>query len=335
MCQGTPSFCQCTPPILLMPTVLFIRIWKALVLAMLVIAFHYYIRCHSCSPPNLRSALISWLFLFAFSIYATVPKFLSWVSLFVVSIFLMATFSLIWGHALLRSFSVHLSVSGHFNNKWDSLSSPNHRRHLTFSVPPLLAPFSFQNSSQNHAVSLLYPTVDAQLVNRALDIQEIIKNSVNLIKVSLLLFLRQSERTKYSSPCYFIPHLQILFLEDKFQYKLSIYAKVFQVMSYRYIVFTSYMPVQVLAISSSPVLSTSYLLKNAFINSIMKFFQLCINFALFRPRIHLSILFSKSLNPFLGAFAKLRKAAISFVMSLHPHAAFLFPLNEFSWKFIF
>jgi hypothetical protein len=102
---------------------------------------------------------------------------------------LKATFSLIWGHAFLRSFSVHLSVSGHFNSKWDLLSSPTHRRHLTFSVPPLLAPFSFQNSSYNHAVSLLYPIVDVQLVNKALDIQEIIKNSLNLIKVSLLLYL--------------------------------------------------------------------------------------------------------------------------------------------------
>jgi hypothetical protein len=86
----------------------------------------------------------------------------------------MVTFSLIWGQVLLRSFSVHLRVSGHFNNKWDSLSFPTHRRHLTFSVPPLLAPFSFQNSSRNHAVLLLYSMVDAQLVNKALDIHEII-----------------------------------------------------------------------------------------------------------------------------------------------------------------
>jgi hypothetical protein len=184
-------------------------------------------------------------------------------------------------------------------------------------------------------LSLLFPIVAVQPVNKALDIQEITKNSLNLIKASLLLFLRQSERTKYSSPCYLIPHLQILFLEDKFQYKPSIYAKVSQVMSYRFIFFTTYMRVQVLAISSSPVLSTSYLLKNAFINPIMQFFQLCINFTLFRPRIHLSILFSKRLNPFLGAFAKLRKAAISFVMSVHPHAAIRLPLDEFSLKLIF
>jgi len=44
--------------------------------------------------------------------------------------------------------------------------------------------------------------------------------------------------------------------EDKFQYKPSIYAKFSQVISYRYSSFTSYMRVYVLAISSSPVLST-------------------------------------------------------------------------------
>jgi hypothetical protein len=49
------------------------------------------------------------------------------------------------------------------------------RRHLTFSVPPLLVPFSFQNSSWDHAVSLLYSIVEAQPVNKALDIQEIIQ----------------------------------------------------------------------------------------------------------------------------------------------------------------
>ena len=87
----------------------------------------------------------------------------------------MVTFSLIWGHVLLEYFSVHLSVSGHFNSKWDSLSTLTHRSHLTLSVPAIHASFSFQNSSRNHAVPLLYPTVDAQLMNIALDIQEIIK----------------------------------------------------------------------------------------------------------------------------------------------------------------
>jgi hypothetical protein len=37
---------------------------------------------------------------------------------------------LIYGPLLFRSSSLHLCVSGHFNNRWASLSYPAHRRHL-------------------------------------------------------------------------------------------------------------------------------------------------------------------------------------------------------------
>ena len=201
MRQVTPSFYHCTSPIFLMTTVIFIMIWKALVLAMSVIDFHYYIWCHSFSTPNLRSALVAWFFPFAFNTVCDSTSVSLLSAFFVVSIFLMATLSLIWDHVLLRSFSVHFSVSGYFNNKWYSLSSPTHKRHLPFSVPTLLASFSFQNSSRNHAVSRLYSIVNAQLVNKAFDIQQIIKNPLKLRKVTLLMLLRQLESTKYSSPC--------------------------------------------------------------------------------------------------------------------------------------
>ena len=163
--------------------------------------------------------------------------FLCWVSFLAVSIFLIATFSLTWGHVLLRIFSVHLSVSGHFNNKWESLSFP------TFSVPPLLAPSSFQNSSRNHAVSFLYSIVDTQLVNKTLDIEGMIKKFLEFSESTFIIVVKAVGKYEILFFMLFIPHLQILFLEDKFQYKPSISAKVSQVMSYRYLFFTSYVRV--------------------------------------------------------------------------------------------
>ena len=38
---------------------------------------------------------------------------------------------------------------------------------------------------------------------------------------------------------------------------------------------------------------------------------------------------------FLDAFAKLRKATFSVIMSVHPHGTTRLPLEEFSWNFIF
>jgi hypothetical protein len=40
-------------------------------------------------------------------------------------------------------------------------------------------------------------------------------------------------------------------------------------------------------------------------------------------------------GPFLGAFAKLRKATISFVMSVYLHGTSRFPMDGFWWNFIF
>jgi hypothetical protein len=41
------------------------------------------------------------------------------------------------------------------------------------------------------------------------------------------------------------------------------------------------------------------------------------------------------LQQFLGAFAKLRKTIISFVMSVRPHGTTRLPLDRFSWNLIF
>jgi hypothetical protein len=43
----------------------------------------------------------------------------------------------------------------------------------------------------------------------------------------------------------------------------------------------------------------------------------------------------QSVLVFLGAFAKLRKATISFVVSVRSHGTTCLPLDGFSWKFIF
>ena len=42
---------------------------------------------------------------------------------------------------------------------------------------------------------------------------------------------------------------------------------------------------------------------------------------------------SKNMQFFLGAITKLRKATISFVMSVRPHATTRFPLHGLSWNF--
>jgi len=41
------------------------------------------------------------------------------------------------------------------------------------------------------------------------------------------------------------------------------------------------------------------------------------------------------MNPCLGVFSKLRKATVSFVMSVRPHGTTAFRLKGFSWNLVF
>jgi hypothetical protein len=103
-------------------SMLYIIIWEALVLPKLLTVSHSYIQSHYCSPPNLSSAFLAWFFHLHLILYARVPKFLCSLAFLTVSIFEIAVSSLICGHLLFRSSSLHLCVFGHFNNRWDSLS---------------------------------------------------------------------------------------------------------------------------------------------------------------------------------------------------------------------
>ena len=95
-------------------------------------------RSNSCSPSHLSSLFFAWFSNLHLILYAILPKFLCSVVFFTVSIFLVAISSLIFGNFLLRTSSLHLCVSGHFYNGWDSLFSLVHRKHF----PPPCNPSS-------------------------------------------------------------------------------------------------------------------------------------------------------------------------------------------------
>lgn len=87
-------------------------------------------------PPSLHQpqfcflSLVDCFFHSHLIFYARVLKFLCSVEFLTVSIFLIAISSLICSYLLFRTSSFHFCVSMHFKNRWDSLSSPVHWRHL-------------------------------------------------------------------------------------------------------------------------------------------------------------------------------------------------------------
>ena len=110
-------------------SILSIIIRKVLVLTGMYIVVQSYIQSHSCSLSNLSSAFLVGFPNLHLILYARVPNSLFNGTL-PVSIFLIAISSLISGHLIFRSSSLHLCVSGHFKNKYDSLCSPAHRTQL-------------------------------------------------------------------------------------------------------------------------------------------------------------------------------------------------------------
>jgi len=120
----------------------------------LFIACKSYIRFNSCSPSNFSSLYLAWFSHLHLILYARLPKFLGSVVFFTVSIFLIAISSLIFGNFLLRTSPLHLCVSGHFYNGWDSLFSPVPRKYFPHSVTPPRS-LCFQIPSRNHGTPLL------------------------------------------------------------------------------------------------------------------------------------------------------------------------------------
>ena len=69
---------------------------------------------------------LSQVFSFAFNIVCEVPKFFCSVAFLTVRIFLSVISSSVCDHLLFRCSSLDFGVSGLFNNRWRSLSSPRH-----------------------------------------------------------------------------------------------------------------------------------------------------------------------------------------------------------------
>lgn len=86
VCLVTPGFCHYAMHCIAIGyslSVLFILIWKVLVLSALFIAFHFYVHSHSCSALNLLSAFVAWSSHFHLILYARILNFLylvAWVS---------------------------------------------------------------------------------------------------------------------------------------------------------------------------------------------------------------------------------------------------------------
>ena len=106
-------------------------------------AFLTHMSSHTSLSLTFRSTFLAWFSYLHLVLHAMVPNSLSSVAFLSVNNFLVATFSLIPRHFLFRSSSPHLCVSGYFNNKCISLSSPARGWHLPFAIHPL-ATFSIQ-----------------------------------------------------------------------------------------------------------------------------------------------------------------------------------------------
>ena len=97
-----------------------------------LIALHFYIKSHSCSSPKLSSAFLAWFSHLHLILYARVPKLLRSEAFLTASCLLLFPR---WSVAVCSS-GAPLPASGHFNNRWYSLSSAAHRRHQTLPVHP-------------------------------------------------------------------------------------------------------------------------------------------------------------------------------------------------------
>ena len=121
-----------------LPT-LFVKILYVLALSMLLIIFQSQIHFHFLLSANFSSAFLAWFSHLNLISYERVPKFL-------FSVTLLAFLFPYWYAAICCS-GTPLStscVSGHFNKRWNSLSSPAKWRHLSLSSP--LRSFHFPDS---------------------------------------------------------------------------------------------------------------------------------------------------------------------------------------------
>jgi len=112
--------------------------------------------------PNSALFFLAWFSYLYLIWYARLSKIFCSVVFFTVSIFLIAISSLIFGHSLLMTSSLHLCVSGHFYNGWYSLFSPVHGKHFPLSVTPPRS-LCFQIPSRNHGTPLLSFTVQQDM----------------------------------------------------------------------------------------------------------------------------------------------------------------------------
>jgi hypothetical protein len=112
-------------------SLLFVMIWKVLVFykSFMSKVTHANLILPS-SFPNLSSLFFAWFSNLHFILCAKVHWFLCSVTFLIVSIYLTAVLGFMCGHLLFRSSSPHLCISGHFNSRWNSLSSCAHSRHL-------------------------------------------------------------------------------------------------------------------------------------------------------------------------------------------------------------
>ena len=121
-----------------------------------LIAFKFYIKSHCCSPLP-QFCFVSLDFPSASNIVSKDAQASLFSGIF-DSVFLIANSSLICGGLRFSSSSLHLCASGHFDNRWYSLSSPAHKRHQTLSVPhphPHHTSFIVQIASRNYATPVL------------------------------------------------------------------------------------------------------------------------------------------------------------------------------------
>ena len=112
--------------------------WKLLFSSKLFITYRSYVQSSSCSPPNLCYSVFTWFSNLHLILFERVPKFLCSVAFLTVRIFPITIFLLICGHLLFSISSHHICLSGHFENRWDPISSVAHRNHLPILLPHYL-----------------------------------------------------------------------------------------------------------------------------------------------------------------------------------------------------